>query len=110
MLKVDLQELTKTLRKYEDGELGAMGKRYLKDDLLLLSRELFNDGIQEGDLFESMPIIVKQDSPFPQLHKPMKYKDANTGEDLEITIHEIVSLQKDPSGDITIEALVSEVH
>lgn len=107
MLKVDIQELAKTLRKYENGELGTMGKRYLKDDLLLLSKELYDEGVQEGDLFESMSIIIKKDCPFPQLHRPMIYKDANTGEDLEITIHEILSLQKNINGDISIEALVS---
>ena len=106
-MNVDIQELAKLLRQYENGELGTMGKRYLKDDLLLLSKELFNEGVHEGDVFESMSIIIEKDSPFPQLHKPMIFKDAKTGEDVEITVHEIISLQKGANGDITMEALVS---
>jgi len=109
IVKVNIQELTKALKKYEDGHLSFTGKGMLKDDLLLFSKQLFDEGIQEGQYFELISITVEKDSPFPQLYKPMMYKDASSGKDLEFIIHEIVGLKKKANGDIVMDALVCEL-
>lgn len=108
-MNVNIQELTKSLKKYEDGLLTNAGKGFLKDDLLIFSKQLFEEGIQEGQQLELLTIIIEKEKPFPQLYKPLKYKEPSTNKDLEFVIYEIVSLQKRSSGDIAMEALVCEL-